>query len=135
MGQYVTWLSVFVFTIAATALITSLQNAVNQTVATNVAKITIAVIVFMFSGGYVRLAFHYYSFASQTEQIENNAHRVTKENNVAEIQAVKLLHDYQIIRAKAPMLPTWLWRHMQNELNRLWQQHRQEASPAHDQAS
>lgn len=135
MGQYVSWLSALVFMIAAIALITSLQNAANQTVATNVAKITIAVIVFMFSGGYVRLAFNYYSFARQTEQIENNAHRMTKESNITEIQVVKLLHDYQIIRAKAPMLPSWLWRYMQNELNRLWQAHRQEPPPAHDQAS
>lgn len=131
MGQYISWLSTLVFTIAAIALITSLQNAANQTTATNVAKITIAVIVFMFSGGYVRLAFNYYSFARQAEQIEDQAHQMTKEIPT-EVQAVKLLHDYQIIRAKAPMLPSWLWQRMENELNRLWKQHQEELSSVRD---
>lgn len=123
MAQYVFWLSISVFAVAFIALITTIQNAVTQTVANNIAQITITVIVFMFSGGYVRLAFSYHQLAMQTEKIGEESHRLIKETGVSDIQAAKLLHDYQIIRAKAPMLPNWLWQRMEQELNELWQQH------------
>ena len=122
MAQYVSWLSILVLAIAFIAMATALQNAVNQGIATNLAKTAIAIIVFMFSGGYIRLAFSYSKLAQQAAQIENYANRMTKEPEISEVQAIKLLHDYQITRSAAPMLPTWLWRSMENELNHLWQQ-------------
>lgn len=123
IAQSVFWLSGGIFVVAFFALITTIQNAVNQTVANNIAQITITVIVFMFSGGYVRLAFNYHQLAMQAEKIGEESYRLIKEPGVSEIQTAKLLHDYQIIRAKAPMLPNWLWQQMEQELNELWQQH------------
>lgn len=121
MAQYVGIFGVAVFSLAFITLIISLQSALSQTTADNIAKVTIAVIVFMFSGGYIRLAFDYNLLASQADRVEDQSCQLRKDSNILEVEAIKLLHDYQILRANSPLLPSWLWKMMQDELNMLWE--------------
>ena len=106
--------------LAFITLIISLQSSLSQTADEIIAKVIISVIVFMFSGGYVRLAFDYNLFANQADKTEEDAFQLCSEKNVSEIQAIKLLHDYQIDRANSPLIPSWLWKMMNKELNELW---------------
>jgi len=121
MSKYVGVFGVVILVIAFLTLIVALQNTPSQTSADNIAKITIVVIVFIFSGGYIRLAFDYNLLFHSAKEIENQAHRLRQEPNISEIEAIKLLHDYQIIRANGPLFPSWLWRMVRTELNELWQ--------------
>lgn len=125
MFQLVLGLSAAVFAVAFVSLFSLTQNVANQAVTTVVAQIAIAVVVLMFSGGYARLAFSYSRLASRTERIEEQVDYHLKESDIEVIRVVKLLHEYQIVRAMAPMLPGWIWRRRQSELNELWEQYRQ----------
>lgn len=122
MKQYVLMFSVIVAGIAFGVLAVAWQGYVSQSAGVNLAKMTITVIVFLFSAGYVRLAASYATFAQKAQRLEDQAAHLLDAGEVSEVQAAKLLHDYQIVRAKSPLLPTWLWRRMEDELNTLWKQ-------------
>ncbi len=123
MFQIVLTFAVVVFAIAVVTLIVALQRGVAQPISTQIARIVITAIVFVFSAGYIRLAHRYQRFSTQADRIDDRAHALLKAT-LTEIEAVKLLHDYQILRAKAPLLPSWLWRLRESELNKLWEAHR-----------
>lgn len=120
MSKYVGAAGVTMMFSAFVTLFISLQSSPSQTTDKIIAKIIISVIVFMFSGGYVRLAFDYNLFADQAEKAEVRAFQLCSEKDFSEIQAIKLLHDYQIDRANSPLIPSWLWRMKNKELNELW---------------
>jgi hypothetical protein len=120
MARITATICAVVFAMAAIAMIIALQSAPTQTTAESVAKITITVIVFIFSGGYFRLAFEYYRFSGESEKIEERAHAFSEQQDIVEVEAIKLLHDYQITRAGSPVIPTWLWRIRQKGLNESW---------------
>jgi hypothetical protein len=116
--------SIVVATTAVITLVISLQNALSQTVADNIASATISVIVFLFAGGYVRLAFDYHLLSLSADKAEAQACELLQSNQVNQVleesEAVKVMLDYQIARTTAPLIPTWLWKMNQDELNKLW---------------
>jgi len=103
-------------------LLLALQNLTGQSTPDIVAKVIILVVLFMISSGYIRLAFDYDQFARAAEKAETQAVQLQENTVIAEIEAVKLLHDYQIDRAAAPLLPSWLWGLVEKDLNDLWKQ-------------
>ena len=120
MAMYTGATGVIVLLIVLGSLVATLQITTLQSTAEITAKAAILVILFMISGGYVRLAFDYELFARQAEKAETQAHQLRKSGQMTEVEAIKLLHDYQIDRATSPLLPSWLWQMVQNELNALW---------------
>jgi len=120
MVQLTALICVVVFVIAAVTMIITLSSAPSQTTAEMIAKVSTSVIVFVFSGGYFRLAFEYSRYSRAAERIEDSAHEMLKKQEITDIEAVKLLHDYQIARAGAPSIPTWFWRLRQRDLNEVW---------------
>jgi Flp pilus assembly protein TadB len=122
MALYTSLLCIAVFATAAITLVIALQSTASQTTADTIAKVTTSIVVFVFSGGYFRLAFEYNQFSRGAEQIENQTNFLLQRNGLTDIQATKLLHDYQIIRAGSPLLPNWLWKYRRRDLNELWNQ-------------
>ncbi len=122
MARYTGRVSAAVFLLAFITLVVALQSALSHTTAQNIAQIVLAILVFVFSAGYVRLAFDYYMFASDAGKIEDQAVEMCKRRRVKDAEAIKLLHEYQVVRATSPLLPGWLWKMMQNELTELWKQ-------------
>ena len=105
-------------------LISAIFSEQNSAMTSNIARVTISVIAFIFLEGYIRLAYEYYEFANSVSRFENRAHDIVTTQTPSEVEAIKLLHDYQMSRAMAPILPGWLWKQMEDELNKLWQRHR-----------
>ena len=120
MTQITAAMCAVVFAAAAFAMIFTLQSAPTQVTSENIAKISVTMIVFVFSGGYFRLAFEYNRFSRESEKIEEHTHALSERQDISEIDAIKVLHDYQIARAGAPSIPTWLWRIRQKGLNEAW---------------
>jgi hypothetical protein len=120
MSKYVAAFGITMMSLSFISLIVTIQSMLPATISQSVAKIIVSLIVFMFSGGYIRLAFDYDLLANQASKAEENAFRLRSEEKISEIEAIKLLHDYQIDRANSPLLPTWLWKIMSKELNELW---------------
>ena len=126
MSLYVAVFSIGLVFVTFFVLALALSTALNQATGENIAKVAISVFAFVFSGGYVRLAFEYGRYSRDAERLEERATSMLTENeDISEYQAIKLLHDYQIVRAGAPLLPDWLWRMMETELNELWLKYRQ----------
>ncbi len=78
----------------------------------------------IFSLGLIRFILGYYQFSSQASRVEIQAARLLELDSVNQDQAIKLIYEYQLSRAVAPLLPSWLWKLMRNDLNRLWQEYR-----------
>jgi hypothetical protein len=114
--------STTVFLIVFIILIISLQSVLSPTASDIIAKITINIIAFIFTGGYFKLAFDYNLLATEAERAEERACDLLKLPEVVESEAVKALHDYQIARATSPLLPSWIWKLSQKELDTLWKE-------------
>jgi hypothetical protein len=106
-------LSVSISTIRA---FTSLQT---------VSRVVTAVLSLIVSLGLVKLIVGYYGFGRTAERIERIAAGLLKPKRVDQIEAIKLLHEYQVARAAAPHLPEWIWKMRQPTLNDLWTKYRQ----------
>lgn len=120
MAQLTALICFVVFGLAAVMMIVTLISAPNRTTAEMIARVSTSVIVFMFSGGYFRLAFEYSCYSREAERIEILAHEMLARQEITDIEAVKLLHDYQVARAGAPSIPTWLWQMRRRDLNEVW---------------
>lgn len=108
------------FIVAAVTMVVALGSALSQTTAEIVARTSTSVIVFVFSGGYFRLAFEYNRYSTAAEKIEVSAHAMLKNREITDVEAVKLLSDFQIARAGSASIPTWLWRRRERDLNEVW---------------
>lgn len=112
---------------ALAALVVSILAITDHSTLSSVARIVTSVLLLGLSCGLVRLAVGYYSFGQKAGQIEVQAEGfLTKK--VGQIDAVKLLHEYQLARSAAPIIPEWIWRWKRDELNALWSTYRQKSS-------
>ena len=125
MSKYVGAFGIIALVIAFITLVISLQSALSASFSDSIAKIAISIIVFMFSGGYIKLAFDYNLFANQAHKIGEKAFQL-QEDEISEVEVIKLLHDYQIDRAGSPLIPSWLWKIVGKELNELWNERLQQ---------
>jgi len=107
MGLYAAALCLIIAGIAVAILIASMQAGLGQPVLTAIAKMATSIIVFLFAGGYFRLSFDYQRFSREAERVEDRALALSERPDLTEVQAISLLHDYQIARAGAPAIPTW----------------------------
>ena len=39
-------------------------------------------------------------------------------------QAAKIMNEYHLSRASAPILPTWIWKYHRDRLNKVWHEYR-----------
>jgi hypothetical protein len=123
MTAYTGGFSAIIVAIAVVVLLVALQAPANQAVATVVGAVVTAMLVFIFSAGLIQATFSYNAYAREAERIHEYASRLLQQEQVpSEAEVVKLLGGYQIVRVKAPLLPSWLWRQMEKELNTLWKQ-------------
>jgi hypothetical protein len=111
------------------ALIVSILAMSDQATMSSVARIVTSVLLLVLSCGLVRLAVGYYAFGEKAAQIEVQAEGLLAKK-VALFDGVKLLHEYQLARSSAPILPEWIWRWRRDELNALWAAYRQKAEEA-----
>ena len=86
-----------------------------------VGRILVTVVALLVAYGYLRLGFQYRSLSSQAEKANDRASQLLELKAVTELEAIRLLHEYQIARAIAPLIPDWLWRRKKTELNQLWE--------------
>lgn len=115
--------SIIVF-ISIALLIISIETIKDFNQLSNMGRAITSVIVFIFSVGFFRIAENYYDFSQNAERAEVCALHLLS-SKVDEAHAIKLVYEYQLIRSATPLLPTWIWKLMQKELNLLWKDYRQ----------
>jgi hypothetical protein len=105
-------------------LIVALQATSTHTVQVNVAKLVTAFLMLFLSLGVIRLALGYSSLSKNSESNEKAADRALQAPTPEELGAFKVICDYHLNRAAGPLLPTWLWNLLKNDLNQTWKEHR-----------
>ena len=111
------------------ALVVSILAVVDHNTMSSVARTVTSVLLLGLSCGLIRLAVGYYGFGQKAGQIEVQAEAILTKK-VAQIDAVKLLHEYQLARSSAQIIPEWVWRWRRDELNTLWLAYRHKAADA-----
>lgn len=87
------------------------------------ARLMIGVLSLLPSLGAFKLVIGYYKFHHAAAKIQDKAKQLAK-GKPKEPEAVKLVYEYQFARVSAPLLPDWLYRWHQDELNKLWENYR-----------
>jgi hypothetical protein len=127
--RMVVYLSFILFVIVAVALIAltfsiaSLKSATIQqsgAVVQNVGGILCAVLIFVFSINVVRLLTDFFVFAADAKEILRRCSELAKSSSVTEREALAVMHDYQIARNSAPLLPTIVWEIHGKHLREQW---------------
>lgn len=106
--------------VALISMAVVLQSLSLQLWGPEIGRIAIYALAFMVSYDFFRLGFRYLSFSQQAGQICYEASRLRNLENITEIEAITLLHDYHIARVKGPMIPNFIWNKMEPDLNRRW---------------
>jgi hypothetical protein len=95
------------------------------------ARLMVGVLSLLPSLGAFKLVVGYYKFHHAAARSREKAKQLAR-GKPKEPEAVKLVYEYQFARISAPLLPDWLYRWHQDELNKLWEGYR--ASTASDKA-
>jgi hypothetical protein len=101
-------------------LIVSLHIVTNVAVLNQVGRIVTSLLLLIFSLGIFRFTLGYYSFARSAERTEEAAKGLTTRSTLENVDVLKLWQDYQLARASAPIVPTWIWKKREKKLNKLW---------------
>ena len=106
-------LGVILFLTLCSSLSLLLYSAISvpsTTAAVLAAKCISATLLFMLSGGAWRAWRSYMSFSTRAKEIAAEAADLAAEDatDVGEVQ--RLWGEYQLARASAPLIPTWVWR-------------------------
>jgi hypothetical protein len=124
MGQIYFVISTIIVFLSIVALLWSIETIRSFVMLQNISRVVTATIMLIFSLRFVRLTADYYSFSRRSQQVESTAEQLVETSNLVEIQVVRLFHEYQLLRASSPLIPTWVWRSMNSELNTLWKNYR-----------
>jgi hypothetical protein len=117
--------TIFVMFGSFAVLLIAIQSAVNQATLVNIVKVIVSVLAALFSIGFVRLAFDYWFFSQSSAKFEEASGKLLDNGTVIDQEeATKLLHEYQIARSGAPMIPNWAWKLNEKKLNAIWAQQR-----------
>lgn len=92
----------------------------------NVGRLVTSALMLVFSLGLLKLMVSYYGFSKKADRAEQAAENLLK-GDCNERDAIKVLHDYQVARAGAPLLPTRLWKRMRDDLNEQWKRRQSQA--------
>lgn len=110
--------------IAVLVLIVSIQSIDDKQTLSSLGRIVTSVLTLVFSLNLCRAVLGYHNFSVKAGQIEKFTENLLASQGVQESEVIKLMSEYQLARASAPLLPTWLWNRMENELNATWKQYR-----------
>lgn len=87
------------------------------------AKCVAATLLFLISVGLFRHWSGYCSFSKRAERSDADARRMLEGSEPSLCEAHRLLTEYQVARASAPLVPTWVWRIRKGNLNKNWALH------------
>lgn len=110
LGVAIVWV---VFGFAALAI------SVPDDLKTAVAKTSLAFISLLLSVGFVKLAFDYHAFSTGASRVVERCEQILAHAHT-EVEAVRVLADYQLLRNRAPPLFSFVHRGRQQEMNAQW---------------
>ncbi len=126
-AQICLWTTCIIVASSLAILIISIQTIRDFDTLSNIGRVVTSAIVIIFSRGLFRLTVSYYKFSREAEHVEVRAKHLIGSGPIDEIQVIKLVYEYQLNRATAPLIPTWVWKSKRADLNELWREYRQQS--------
>jgi multisubunit Na+/H+ antiporter MnhF subunit len=109
--------------IALATLIFTIHSAAGPTLPDTlsaVARVVTALLMLTLSIGLLKLTTSYYSFSKKAGRTEEAERLLKAGKKISTIDALKVIAEYHIARAGAPIIPTWIWKMHRAELNAIW---------------
>jgi len=107
--------------IAVTLLLLSATSLSGTPVGIVAAKFVAATLIFLISIGTLRSWLAYAALSQKAGDIDAEASRLLAAGKLDAFEAQRLLAEYQLARASAPLVPTWVWRFRRDTLNKHWE--------------
>lgn len=125
-AMWVYCLSALLTLIAAsiTALIVSVYTIQDYATLKSIGRVVTATLMLTLSVGLFRFIFGYHIFSQKASRLDERIENLFSTANFVELDAIKLMNEYHLARAAAPLLPERLWKFKQNRLNDLWKRYR-----------
>lgn len=84
-------------------------------------KLVSATLLFMLSVGLIRTWLSFSRFADKSQISEQQCTTQLGQGRDDTLEAMRLLTEYQLARASAPAIPTWVWKYRKAKLNHDWE--------------
>lgn len=101
-------------------LTTSVTRAADLRHFSTYGPLTGGFLLFLISTGALQGSLGYFSFAADAEKTEDSCRSLFTSPKIEVIDAVAVVSEYQVSRAKAPFLPTVVYQWKRDDLNELW---------------
>jgi hypothetical protein len=106
--------------IAVALLLLSATSLSGTPVGIVAAKFVAATLIFLISIGTLRSWLAYSALSQKAGDVDVEADRLLTTDKADAFEAQRLLAEYQLARASAPLVPTWVWRLRRDFLNKNW---------------
>lgn len=126
MGQYCLTVTCVLIAVLFGVLLVSIQTVNSSSTLANTGRVVTSALMLVFSLGLFRFVSGYYGFSRKAAQIEERIENLITSQNFDSFDAIKATHEYHIARAAAPLIPSWIWKNMQANLNEMWKTYRQQ---------
>ncbi len=120
MTQYCLFISISILVTSLITLLISIQTISDNNVLTSLGRTVTSALMLIFTLGLFRMAINYYEFSQKAKEIEYNIDALLNNQNINDSDAIKIMHEYQLARASAPLIPYFVWRQMRDKLNVTW---------------
>jgi hypothetical protein len=124
MGYVYLWSMIVLIAISVAVLIISILTVNNFSVLSNIGRAVTSTIMLIFSLSLIRFTRGYFRFSQRCQRIEDQASELLQHETPTEVQAAKIMNEYHLSRASAPILPTWIWKCHRDRLNKIWRDYR-----------
>lgn len=111
----------FIGTIVSAVVVLLIVAKESQSGAT-AAECVASTLAFVVSVGVLRTWRSFMTFSLDAAQTEEEAQRHLATERCVDVDVQRLLSEYQLARAAAPLIPTWVWRLWRNKLNKTWKE-------------
>jgi hypothetical protein len=108
--------------VAITLLIVSATSLSGTDAGIKTAKCVSSTLLFLMSVGMMRTVLAYKKLEETAGKIDEGAcHLLERGEEPTVFEAQRLLSEYQLARASAPLVPTWVWKVERDTLNENWE--------------
>jgi hypothetical protein len=122
------WTTCIAVSTSIVLIVVSIETIRDFDVLSSIGRVVTSTIALIFSLGLFRLTVGYYDFSRKSARVERETDQLLRHTGLDSIQAVKLAYEYQLARASAPLIPTWIYDSMRSEFNELWARYRRRSS-------
>lgn len=125
MGKYCFAITCMLIAVLFGVLLLSVQTVSGSNTLVNIGRLVTSTLMLVFSLGLFRFVANYYGFSRKASQIEEKIENLINLQTLEDTEAIKVMQEYHIARASAPLIPSWVWKQMRNDLNEMWEKYRQ----------